>query len=315
MNRVSIVIPCHNEMASMPALFAQLRTLQGIDVGAEFEWVFVNDGSTDGSMESLLREQASLPSADIVVIELSRNFGKEAALSAGLAIASGNAVIPMDADLQDPPELIPRMIELWKSGADVVLAKRRDRRADSWFKRTSASVFYRLQNALSDIALPENVGDFRLMDRAVVDVINSLPESRRFMKGLFAWAGFHSVVLEYARPERAGGETHFGAWRLAQLALEGVTGFSLAPLRIATLIGLAAALVSLAKGGWIAIRTVLFGVDVPGYASIFSAVVFLGGIQLMCLGIIGEYVGRTYLEAKRRPAYVIRRVYRGGANG
>jgi glycosyltransferase involved in cell wall biosynthesis len=315
MKRISIVIPCHNEVASIPALFEHLRTLEAIDAGAELEWVFVNDGSTDGSMDALLEQQRTLPADRVVLVELSRNFGKEAALSAGLAIASGDAVIPMDADLQDPPELIPRMIEMWKGGADVVLARRTDRSHDSWFKRTSAALFYRVQNALSDVRLPENVGDFRLMDRAVVDVINALPESRRFMKGLFAWAGFRSAMLEYSRPQRSAGHTHFGTWRLAQLALEGVTGFSLAPLRIATILGVTVALISLVKGGWIAARTVLFGVDVPGYASIFSAVVFLGGLQLMCLGIIGEYLGRTYLETKRRPAYVIRKVYRNGAGG
>jgi glycosyltransferase involved in cell wall biosynthesis len=231
-------------------------------------------------------------------------------LSAGLAVATGEAVIPIDADLQDPPELILPMLEQWERGYEVVLARRSDRSADSWLKRTSARWFYRIHNAVADIDLPPDVGDFRLMDRAVVDVVNALPENRRFMKGLFAWAGFRTAVVEYTRPGRTGGRSAFGGRALVRLAIEGITSFSLTPLRIASYVGILAATVAFAYGTWIVVRTVLFGADLPGYASIFTAVLFLGGLQLIGLGIIGEYLGRTYLEAKRRPAYVVRKVHR-----
>ena len=308
MRKVSIVVPCRNEEASIAQL---ARRIEALSVpGVRFELVFVNDGSTDATLDRLLELKASASAADVVVVDLSRNFGKEAALSAGLAVCTGDAAIPLDADLQDPPELIATMIERWQAGAEVVLARRSDRSSDSWFKRTSAHAFYALQNATADVAIPPDVGDFRLMDRAVVDVINALPENRRYMKGLFAWAGFRTETLDYVRPPRAGGETQFNALRLWRLALEGITSFSLAPLRLATFVGAIVAAFALVKGGQIAVRTLIFGVDVPGYASIFTAVAFLGGFQLFCLGIIGEYVGRTYLEAKRRPSFVIRRVFR-----
>ena len=308
MRKVSIVVPCRNEEASITALARRIEALQV--PGVRFELVLVNDGSTDATLERLLEAKSSATAADVVVVDLSRNFGKEAALSAGLAVCTGEAAIPLDADLQDPPELVAAMIERWQAGAEVVLARRSDRSSDSWFKRTSARAFYALQNATSDVAIPADVGDFRLMDRAVVDVINALPENRRYMKGLFAWAGFRTETIDYVRPARTSGETQFNALRLWRLALEGITSFSLAPLRIATLVGAIVAVFALVKGGQIAVRTLIFGVDVPGYASIFTAVAFLGGFQLFCLGIIGEYVGRTYLEAKRRPSFVIRRVFR-----
>jgi glycosyltransferase involved in cell wall biosynthesis len=311
MKRVSIVIPCHNEEAALRPLFAKLGALRELLADVALESVLVNDGSSDGTLAIMLEEVKAFEGGELVVVDLSRNFGKEAALSAGLASATGDAVVVMDADLQDPPELIRQMVDLWNEGAEVVLARRADRSSDSWFKRASASAFYRVHGAISDVAIPSDVGDFRLMDRAVVDVVNALPENRRYMKGLFAWAGFRTREIEYARAPRSSGSSSFGTLRLLHLALEGITSFSLAPLRLATLLGALVASFSLLQGGWIAVRTILYGVDVPGYASIFTAVVFLGGIQLICLGIIGEYVGRTYLEAKRRPSFVIRRVYRG----
>jgi len=310
MKTLSIVVPCRNEAAAIAPLMARLRAQRLSMANVRFEVVLVNDGSTDATLDRMLEAKEAFDGDAVVVVDLSRNFGKEAALSAGLAVCTGDAAIPLDADLQDPPELIARMVERWEAGAEVVLAKRTDRSSDTWFKRTSANAFYALQNATSDVSIPADVGDFRLMDRAVVDVINALPENRRYMKGLFAWAGFRAESIDYARPARAVGATQFNAWRLTRLALEGLTSFSLAPLRIATVVGAVVALVALAKGLQIAIRTLMYGVDVPGYASIFSAVAFLGGFQLFCLGIIGEYVGRTYLEAKRRPAFVVRKVFR-----
>lgn len=217
--------------------------------------------------------------------------------------------MPIDADLQDPPELIPQMIEKWREGYEVVLAKRIDRSADGWLKRQTAQWFYRIHNLVSDSALPENVGDFRLMDRTVVEALNGLPESKRFMKGLFAWVGFRTAVVDYIRPPRTAGTSKFNGWRLWNFALDGITSFSTSPLRIWTYLGSAIALLSFAFGLLIVLRVLAYGIDVPGYASLAVAVTFLGGLQLMGIGVIGEYLGRTYLETKRRPPYIIRRVY------
>lgn len=305
---VSIVIPAFNEGDAVLGALKSLERIFAANDAYRWEIVLVNDGSSDDTLahaRSFCSEHAAL-----VLVDLSRNFGKEAALSAGLELAAGDAVIPMDADLQDPPELIPRMLALWAEGAEVVLARRSDRTSDSWLKRVSAARFYRVMNSISEVAIPENVGDFRLMDRAVVDVVRSLPENRRFMKGLFAWAGFRTSVLDYVRPERATGQSRFNALSLLNLAVEGFTSFSSVPLRLATLVGGLTALAAFAYGGFIVLRTLLFGVDLPGYASMISVMLFLSGMQLLALGVIGEYVGRTYLEAKRRPAYVVRKVWR-----
>jgi polyisoprenyl-phosphate glycosyltransferase len=310
MKTLSIVVPCHDEAASIPVLFERLGALATRLEGLAVEVVCVNDGSRDGTLAALLEARERFAGGEVVVVDLSRNFGKEAALSAGISVASGDAVVPMDADLQDPPEVVVDMVRLWNEGAEVVLARRGDRSTDSWFKRASARAFYRLQDAISEVPVPAEVGDFRLMDRAVVDVVKALPENHRFMKGLFAWAGFATAVVEYDRSARSAGTSNFSNLQLWRLALEGITSFSLAPLRIASYLGTFVAGISLLYGTWIVVRTWIFGKDLPGYASIFTAVLFLGGVQLICLGIIGEYLGRTYLEAKRRPAFVIRRIHR-----
>lgn len=309
---LSLVIPAFNEGGNT------VRTVRAIEqvaaeAGFDCEVVIVNDGSLDDTLERALELRSER--LQVVVVDLSRNFGKEAALSAGLEVATGDAVIPLDADLQDPPELIPRMVELWQQGAEVVLARRSDRSSDGWLKRTTASAFYRLMNRVSDVPIPENVGDFRLMDRVVVDALLRLPENRRFMKGLFAWAGFCTVEIDYARPPRLSGESKFDALRLVNLAVEGITSFSTAPLRLATYVGFAVAALAFAYGGYIVLRTLIHGVDVPGYASLLSVMLFMSGLQLMALGVIGEYVGRTYLESKRRPPYVIRRIWRTAPGG
>ena len=304
---VSVVIPCYNEEQALDALLERLAALARASGGYAFEIVCVNDGSTDATLEKLLQHRARLPG--LVVVDLSRNFGKEAALSAGIQVAKGDAVIPMDADLQDPPEVVPRMLALWEQGYEVVVAQRHDRRSDSMAKRMSARYFYRVHNAMSDIRIPEDAGDFRLMDRVVVDALNALPENRRFMKGLFAWVGFRTASVDYVRAARAVGGTRFTPWRLWNLALEGITSFSLLPLRIWTYVGATVALASMAWGTWIVVRTLLFGKDMPGYASIFVAITFIGGLQLIGIGIVGEYLGRTYMESKRRPPFVIRKVF------
>ncbi len=305
---ISIVVPAFNEGEAILGTLQTLERVLGSNRGFRWEFVVVNDGSSDDTVECA-RSFAPVQ-ATLVVVDLSRNFGKEAALSAGLDASTGDAVIPMDADLQDPPELVSRMLALWEEGAEVILAKRSDRSSDGWLKRVSAERFYRLINVVSDVVIPENVGDFRLMDRSVVDVVRALPENRRFMKGLFAWAGFRTAVVDYVRPERSAGQTKFNAVRLLNLAIEGFTSFSNAPLRVATFLGAATAFSAFAYGAFIVVRTLVFGTDLPGYASLISVMLFLSGMQLLALGVIGEYVGRTYLEAKRRPAFVIRKVWR-----
>ena len=308
MKTVSLVICCHDEESAIPALFERIAALEGAIPGYRVELVCVNDGSTDGTLAALFAQQRGR--SRMVVLDLSRNFGKEAALSAGLAHASGDAIVPMDADLQDPPELVPAMLAKWEEGYEVVLAKRSDRSTDSVSKRVAAGWFYRVHNAMSDIRIPADVVDFRLIDPCVADVLNSLPENRRFMKGLFAWAGFRTATVEYRREPRSSGRSRFGGWRLWNLAVEGITSFSLMPLRVWSYVGALVATVSLGYGAFILVRTLVYGRDWPGYASLIVAILFLGGLQLIGIGIIGEYLGRTYLEAKRRPAYIVRKVFR-----
>jgi len=304
---LSIVVPVYNEEETVVLFLERLHDIFNGDQTLHVELVFVNDGSDDKTLERLLTHQKNDPR--IRIVDFSRNFGKESALSAGLKVAKGNAVIPIDVDLQDPPELIPELVKKWLEGFDVVLARRANRDSDSLPKRVMASWFYRIHNMIAEPKLPENVGDFRLMDRTVVDALNELPESRRFMKGLFSWVGFKTAIIDYSRPERSAGSTKFNGWRLWNFALEGVTSFSTAPLRIWTYIGGMVSFISLIFALFTAIKVILYGVDVPGYASLMVAVTFLGGLQLMGIGIIGEYLGRTYLESKRRPGFLIRHIY------
>lgn len=304
---VSIVIPCFNESGSVALLPAALWPPLEKIPDLVWEVICVDDGSTD----STLRELIALSNADprFRILEFSRNFGKEAALTAGLDAARGDAVIPMDADLQDPPELIVQMVAAWREGAEVVLARRSDRFSDGILKRRTAAWFYHLHNRLSHTRIPENVGDFRLMDRMVVDALKRLPERQRFMKGLFAWVGFRTCVIDYVRPPRLRGTTKFSGLRLWQLALEGFTGFSTAPLKIWTYIGAMGAAWTLAYALFTVAKTIILGRGVPGYASLMVAILFFGSVQLMSIGLLGEYIGRIYLETKQRPTYLIRRTY------
>lgn len=301
---ISIICPCYNE-ADVLEKFAN-RLIDVLDPEtANYELVFVNDGSTDATLAKLLElKKGPIP---LRIIDLSRRFGKEAAIAAGLDHANGDAVIVIDADLQDPPELIPELVAAWRDGNKVVVARRSDRSADTLLKRLSARAFYRFHNLLSQTEIPVDVGDFRLLDREVVDVLCKLPERQRFMKGLFSWVGFEPAVVDYTRESRASGRTKFSWWRLWNLGLEGITSFSTAPLRVWTYIGLAISATAFTYGGYIVLRTLVFGIDVPGYASLLTAVLFLGGVQLISLGVIGEYVGRIYMETKGRPIYVVRR--------
>ncbi|KAA6187488.1 glycosyltransferase family 2 protein [Thiohalocapsa marina] len=304
---LSLVVPVFNESESIGLFLRAVRQVFDACPSIKYELVFVNDGSTDDTLDSLLVAQGE--DLRIRIIELSRNFGKEAALSAGLEAATGDVIVPLDVDLQDPPELILDMIVLWRQGFDVVLAHRQDRRSDSWAKRMSAILFYRIHNRIADPQLPENVGDFRLMDRSVVEALKQLPESRRFMKGLFAWVGFRTTAVNYVRPERQAGSSKFNGWALWNFALEGMTSFSTEPLRIWTYLGIFVSFMAFIYGLFIIARVVVLGIDVPGYASLMVALSFLGGVQLIGIGIIGEYLGRTYIESKRRPVYIVRNIF------
>jgi polyisoprenyl-phosphate glycosyltransferase len=305
---VSIVAPFYNESEGVWLFYEALRAMAASVPDANFEFVCVDDGSADDTLVHLIA--ASRMDARFIVIELSRNFGKEAALTAGIDAASGDAIVPIDADLQDPPALIPKLIEEWRKGAEVVLARRVDRSTDSFLKRKTAEAFYRLHNKLSTVEIPANVGDFRLMDRAAVDALKQLPERQRFMKGLFAWIGFKTVTVDYARQARAAGKTKFSGWKLWNFALEGITSFSTAPLKIWTYLGGLGALTAFGYASFIVIRTMLYGIDVPGYASMLVAILFFGSLQLISVGLLGEYIGRMYIESKQRPTYLVRKCYR-----
>jgi polyisoprenyl-phosphate glycosyltransferase len=300
---VSIVCPMYDEALSLPAFEERLTAVLS-GTGQSFEVVCVNDGSRDNTLHLLRAWRARDPR--VRVIDLTRNFGKEAALTCGIDHARGEAVIPIDADLQDPPELIPEMLRLWRSGFEVVLPQRVDRSSDGALKRRTAAWFYRLHNRIADAPIPVNVGDFRLLDRQVIDALARLPERRRFMKGLFAWVGFRQATLPYTRAARQHGQTKFSGWRLWNFALDGITSFSTAPLRMWTYIGLAVALLAFLYGLIIIAQVLITGRDMPGYASLITVVLFLGGVQLIGLGMLGEYVGRLHQEVKQRPIYLVR---------
>ena len=276
-------------------------------INEPYEIVFINDGSKDNTLNVLLNAKQNFK--NIRIINFSRNFGKEAALTAGLDKARGEAAIPIDVDLQDPPELIKELVARWREGYDVVLAKRADRTSDSFAKRVSADLFYKLNGKISNVDIPNNVGDFRLMSKRVVEALNQLPENQRFMKGLFAWVGFKTVVIEYVREKREAGQSSFNGWKLWNFALDGITSFSTLPLRIWLYIGALVSFLSFLYGSFIILKTLIFGVDLPGYASLAVIMLFLGGIQLIGIGILGEYIGRIYSESKRRPSYIIEGEY------
>ena len=303
---LSIVIPCYNEEDNLAVLFQRLHAvLEGLN--STYEIVCVNDGSRDNTLSKLV--DFHLRDETIKVVNLSRNFGKEIALTAGLDYASGQAVIPIDADLQDPPELIAALVEKWREGYDVVYATRRSRQGESWLKKITATAFYRTLGNLSRVAIPRNTGDFRLLDRRVIEAIKKMPERTRFMKGMFAWVGYKQTAILFDREPRFQGKTTWNYWNLWNFALDGITSFSMLPLKIWSYLGLIISLISLLYASFLVLRTVIFGIDVPGYASIMVAVLFFGGIQLITLGILGEYLGRVYEEVKGRPLYFVRDAY------
>ncbi|WP_413992551.1 glycosyltransferase family 2 protein [Labrys okinawensis] len=304
----SVVVPCFNEAEVLGEFHQRLSAIMArLD---RWEVIYVNDGSTDDT----LARQIALHHEDahVVVVNLSRNFGKEVATTAGLDQVRGEAVIVIDADLQDPPELIPELVEGWRQGFDTVYAQRRTRTGESWLKIFTARMFYRVMQTFTGVTLPPNTGDFRLMSRRVVTALQELPEHHRFMKGLFAWVGYPSKAVLYDRAPRFAGKTSWSYWKLWSLALEGITSFTTTPLKLATYIGLIISTVAGLYGLWIMGKTIVFGSDLPGYPSLMVVVLFMGGAQLVFLGIIGEYLGRIFNETKRRPLYFVERILRKG---
>lgn len=303
---LSLVIPLYNEEANLDYLFERLEAVLG-KLGMSYEIVCVNDGSRDNTLSDVLEHHRR--NSAIKVIDLSRNFGKEIALTAGIDCARGAAVIPLDADLQDPPELIEELVKLWREGYDVVYGTRRVREGESWLKRATARAFYQAIGKMSPVPIPANTGDFRLMDRQVVEALKQMPERTRFMKGMFAWVGFRQTAILFDRQPRYRGRTTWNYWKLWNLALDGIVSFSSLPLKVWGYFGLVISGITLLYAFYLVLRTLIFGIAVPGYASTIVAILFLGGIQLITLGIVGEYLSRIYEEVKQRPLYFIRTAY------
>ncbi len=301
--KISLVVPVFNEEETVDLFHRTVRE-HFASAPFEVEIVFVDDGSRDRTPEIV----AALAEADplVVPIRFTRNFGKEPALIAGIEHASGDAVIPIDVDLQDPIEVVPLLIEKWQEGADIVLAKRVDRSSDTHLKRQTAEMFYRLHNRISKPKIEENVGDFRLLSRPVVETLKLMRERNLFMKGILSWVGGEVAIVEYTRAERTAGTSKFNGWALWNLALEGITSFSTVPLRMWTYIGLTVAGFAFLYGVWMIVDKIIWGNAVPGYPSLLVSILFLGGIQLIGIGVLGEYIGRIYIETKQRPRYVIR---------
>lgn len=301
---ISVIVPVKDEEAAIAGFVARVTgVLAGLAGAPEWEILFVDDGSQDGTYPAIIAAHGAEPR--VRALSLSRNFGKEAALSAGLEHAIGDVAVPIDVDLQDPPEVLGEMLARWREGYDVVYGVRRNRQTDSFPKRLTADLYYRAHNWLSSDKIPEHAGDFRLLDRKVVTVINAMPERNRFMKGLFAWGGFRQTAVEYDRAERKVGTTKFNYWKLWTLAIDGITSASTVPLRVWSYLGGLIALGALVFAGYVIVKTVLFGADVAGYPSLMVATLFLGGVQLLSLGILGEYVGRLMVETKHRPIYIV----------
>lgn len=303
--RLSIIIPCYNEASNLENLFERLfQSLETLSLS--YEIICVNDGSRDDTLARLLIYYDRYP--PLKVISLSRNFGKDIALTAGIDHSCGQAVVPLDADLQDPPEVLGEMVELWQQGFDVVYGTRL-RRQEHWLKRLTAHGFYQVLGWLSAVPIPANTGDFRLMDRRVVDALRQMPERNRFMKGLFTWVGFRQTAVYFDRPRRDRGQTKWSYWQLWNFALSAIFSFSVKPLQVWIYIGLGISTLALLYAFWLVLRTLIYGVDLPGYPSLMVAVLFMGGVQLLTLGIMGEYLGRIYEEVKGRPLYLVRDRY------
>lgn len=302
---VSIVVPAFNEQEVLAEFHRRtVAVMGGLDV--DYEVVFVNDGSTDATLQEMARLRSEDP--NVTIVDLSRNFGKEIALTAGLDHAAGDAVVVIDADLQDPPEIIPDMVEQWRNGFHVVYAQRTAREGETWIKRATAHAFYRVMQLFGPVRLPVDTGDFRLMSRQAVDGLLKLRERHRFMKGLFAWVGYSQTAVPYRRDARHAGATKWNYLKLVNLSIEGLTSFTVVPLRMSMYLGLATAMMAFLYGLWIVFKTFAYGDPVQGFPTIMVTILFLGGVQLIALGVIGEYLGRVFNETKQRPLYLVQRV-------
>lgn len=308
---LSIVAPAYNEEASLDSFYSRLVDAVK-DLDLELEIIYVNDGSQDGTFEVMSKQHES--DNRITIIDLSRNFGKEIALTAGLDHVSGDAIVVIDTDLQDPPELIPELVERWNEGFDVVNAKRIKRKGETAFKKITSFLYYRFLYQLSDIKIPKDTGDFRLLSRNAIDDLQKLREKHRYMKGLFAWVGYSQTEITYERDERYAGDTKWKFFGLLDLAFEGLTSFSVLPLRLASMLGVLSAFAALVFAVIIIIKKMMFGDPVAGYPSLVVLITFIGGIQLLALGIIGEYLGRVFNETKNRPLYIIKNIYSSRAS-
>jgi glycosyltransferase involved in cell wall biosynthesis len=305
MKTIAIIIPILDELKTIKLFYNRLKIVIESIKNHNFIICFIDDGSSDESSE-VIKELIRIDSR-VKLIILTRNFGKEAALTAGLDNVKADAFIPMDVDLQDPPELINEMISIWSTGVSLVLARRISRKNDTLFKRFTADIFYYIYNKFSSISIPRNVGDYRLMDKSVVDSIKLLPEKERFMKGIFAWVGYDFHIIDYERPKRSSGETKFEALKLLKLAKDGLFSFSVAPLKISSFLGYIGAIASFIYGAFIIVRTIFYGADLEGYASLITVILFLGSIHLIVIGILGEYIGRIFIESKNRPIYLVKK--------
>lgn len=309
MKKISILIPAYNEEKVLEKLFTRLANLANNTKDYEFEFFFINDGSKDKTLE-IIKDYAETD-ARVSYLNLSRNFGKEIAMIAGLDNVSGDATVIIDADLQDPPELIPKMISWWEKGYDDVYAKRSSRHGESWFKKASSKLFYKTLQSVTRIPIQKDTGDFRLLDKRAVEALKQIRESQRYTKGYFSWIGFKKKEITYNRDARAAGQSKWNYFKLFDLAIEGIVSFSTAPLRIATFIGGIVAFAAFVYLIVIVIKTIAFGTDIAGYPSTMVVILFLGGAQLLSLGIIGEYVGRIFNETKNRPLYLIEELHVG----
>jgi len=300
--KLSIIVPMFNEEDVIPTFFSEIMlVIERLDL--EWEIICVNDGSRDRTWELLTTCQKQ--DSRIKLVNFSRNFGKERALTAGIDYATGDAVVPIDADLQDPPEVIALMVARWREGFDVVNAVRSNRKHDTLAKRLTAKMFYRVLNALSDVEIPADTGDFRLLSRRAYEALRELGEQRRFMKGIFSWVGYPTATVEYERKSRLAGSTKFNYWKLWNFAIEGITSFSTAPLKVASYVGLSSAFLSFCYAIVIVVKTIVYGNPVSGYPSLMTAILFLGGVQLIFIGVVGEYIGRIHDEVKFRPIYIV----------
>ncbi len=300
---LSIIIPMYNEEESLPYLYDRLVRLGDKIENYTLEFLFVNDGSSDNSL-TMVKELREID-ARVCYLSLSRNFGKEVAMGAAFDYVNGDAVVIIDADLQDPPELILEMLKYYEEGYDDVYAKRKSREGETWLKKMTSKTFYRVLHTVSRVPIQQDTGDFRLLSRRAIEALKSFPEKQRYTKGMFSLIGFKKIAIEFDRDPRVAGSTKWNYFKLMELAIEGITSFTLAPLRISTYIGIITSLCAMIYATFIFIKTVIYGIDVPGYASLMCVVLFLGGVQLLCLGVIGEYLGRIFIEAKARPLYFI----------